>query len=221
MIATYVSPRPTPFTFESAAEAMRAALGRPSREVLALALAKCALETGRWQKIFNYNYGNIKAGASYVGMYTCLPILNEVIKGRVRWFRPDGEVIRLQGGTFTPTSAPRVAVPPGEPQTRMRAHANRFDGAFEYASFMRSRSAMWSAMHTGDPHAFVPAMKAGGYFTADAAVYERSVRSIWKEFALRLEGRSPEETRLPEPEWNEARAFASMSMFVAQQLEAA
>ncbi len=41
-------------------------------DTLALALAKTALETGRWQRIWNSNFGNIKASESYVGQYTCI-----------------------------------------------------------------------------------------------------------------------------------------------------
>jgi hypothetical protein len=138
MLARYVEPKITTLPFDRAREALAFGLTlpsndptapgkRPSREVLALGMAKCALETGRWQKMWNWNFGNIKAGESYAGMFTCIT-LNEVIGGQVKWFAPDGPVIRLMGGSFTPTSAPRVAVPPGHPQTRMRAHANAFDG---------------------------------------------------------------------------------------------
>jgi hypothetical protein len=208
--------------FEMAREALAAALRsqtgareacRPA--VLALAMAKCALETGRFQKIWNWNFGNIKAGESYVGMFTCIT-LNEVLIENgvpvVKWFAPDGPVIRLQGGGFTPTSAPRVAVPPGHPQTRMRAHANRFDGAYSYADFMQARPAMWGALQLGEPVAFVGAMKAARYMTADADVYARSVTSLFHEFRLRLEGRTPDEVRLPEHEWIGARGFAALAM---------
>ncbi len=221
MIATYVESKLTPMPFESAREALAAALrgpapayAAPRREVLALAMAKCALETGRYQKIYNWNFGNIKAGESYAGMFTCI-FLNEVIGGKVQWFGPDGPVIRLAGGSFTRTSAPRVAVPPGHAQTRMRAHANRFDGAYHYADFMQGKARMWSALQLGEPIAFVHAMKVAGYFTADEAPYARAAASLFREFSLKLEGRSPDETLLPEPEWAAARGLASASMALA------
>lgn len=215
MLATYVHPRLTPMPFERAREALAAGLREGTapvpREVLALGLAKCALETGRFQKIWNWNFGNIKASTRYAGMYTCI-VLNEVIGGRVQWFAPDGPVIRLAGGSFTPTSDPRVAVPPGHPQTRMRAHANAFDGAIAYGDFMQARPAMWAALKLGEPVAFVAAMKRGGYFTADESTYARAVASLYREFLLKLDGRNPEETRLPEPEWIGARGFATLAM---------
>lgn len=217
MIARYVAPKPTLMPFEPAREALAAALrdpitrAAPRREVLALAMAKCALETGRFQKIWNWNFGNVKAGEAYAGMFTCIT-LNEVIDGQTRWFAPDGPVIRLAGGSFTATSAPRVPVPPGHPQTRMRAHANRFDGAYAYVDFMRARAKMWSALHLGDPGPFVHAMKAGGYFTANEEPYRNAVASLFKEFSLKLESRVPDETRLPEETWSAARGLAARAM---------
>jgi hypothetical protein len=217
MLATYVEDKLTPMPFEVARQALRAGLREPPafleprREVLALCLAKSALETGRWQKIHNSNFGNIKAGESYSGNYTCI-LLNEVIDGRVRWFAPHGEVIRLQGGSFTNTSDKRHPIPPGHPQTRMRAYAGPTDGAGQYVDFLRARPKMWNALLTGDPHQFVRALKAGGYFTADEAPYARAVASLFKEFSFKLEGRSPDETRLPEDQWNAARGMAALAM---------
>ncbi len=216
MLATYEQPRLTPLTFDRAAQGLSAGLRgdnglAPSRAVLALCLAKTALETGRWQKMWNHNFGNIKASERYAGRYTCIT-LNEVIKGRVQWFAPDGPVIRLAGGTFTPTAAPRVAVPPGHPQTRMRSHANPFDGGISYCDFLRDRPGMWAALQIGEPIAFVRALKAGGYFTADEAPYARAVASLHREFLAKLEGKNPTETRLDEPEWQGSRALAMAAL---------
>ncbi len=222
MIAKYEHPRLTPLLFDRAAQALSAGLREdnglaPSRAVLALCLAKTALETGRWQKIWNYNFGNIKAGDSYVGRYTCIT-LNEVIKGQVKWFAPDGPVIRLAGGTFTPTAEPRVAVPPGHPQTRMRSYANPFDGGISYCDFLRKRPAMWAALLLGEPVAFVRALKAGRYFTADEAPYARAVASLHREFLAKLEGKSPPETRLDETEWQGSRALAMTALARAAEV---
>jgi hypothetical protein len=220
MLATYVHPKLTPMPFEAAREALAAGLRSPtgapaSREVLALALAKCALETGRFQKIWNWNFGNIKASTSYPGMFTCI-VLNEVLRRGDRdvvvWFAPEGELTAAPGRGGKIVEATRVAVPPGHAQTRMRAHANRFDGAMAYCDFMQARKALWDALHEGHPERFVAAMKRARYFTADETTYARAVASLFREFSLKLEGRSPEEVRLPEPEWIEARGFAALAM---------
>jgi hypothetical protein len=214
MIATYVHARLTPMTFEQAALAMkaglRAELGRdPSLEVLALALAKCALETGRFRAIWNWNWGNIKAGPKYPGNYTCIE-LNEVLGGKVVWFSPEGRLDKKGGKVVGELHS----VPPGHPQTRIRAHVNEFDGAMRYAEFLHRDAAgnvrpMWNALLLGEPIAFVRAMKAAGYFTAPEAAYAKAVGSLFKEFRLKLEGKSPELVPdLPEDdkEWRALRA---------------
>lgn len=178
MIATYVEPEVTPLSFSEAQEALRWAMGSPTLEQLALCLAKSALETGRWQKIWNHNFGNVKAGGSYVGMYTCIR-LNEVLKGKVEWFNPGSE---------------GFAVPPGHPQTRMRAFANAWDGAQEYMGVMRARfTKAHDAMLTGDPVKYVRVLKASGYFTADEAPYLKAVQSLHREFIAKLQGMAHED----------------------------
>jgi hypothetical protein len=147
MIATYVPSVLTPLTFDEAAGALRAALrdklqANPTTEALALALA-----------IWNANYGNVKAGPNYVGMYTCIT-LNEVLGGKVVWFAPEGQ---LAGGRGTPIVGERHAVPPGHPQTRMRAYANRYDGAFAYVDFVAGGryADAWQRLLVGDAAGYV------------------------------------------------------------------
>ena len=208
MLATYVPARLTPFTFDEAAEAMRAALRSrldkdPSRETLALALAKSALETGRWRSIWCSNWGNIKAGEKYEGMY-CAIELNEVLKGQVVWFSPKGRLDR-KGGKVV---AEPFEDPPGHPQTRMRAYANRYDGAFSYVDFVAGGryAAAWQKLLTGDALGYVHALKLAGYFTADEATYAKGVVSIHREFIGKLAGQNPEAFDPPDHEWEALRA---------------
>lgn len=200
MLATYTAPKKTPFGFGEASDAMRAALrdklGKdPTREVLALALAKTALETGRWQSIWNANWGNVKAGEQYVGQYTCI-LLNEVLrrdgKDVVVWFAPEGELVAGPGSAI---KYERIAVPSGHPQTRMRAYANRFDGAFSYVDFVGSGryAAAWQRLLAGDAAGYVHALRAAGYFTAPEDVYARTVVALHKEFLGKLGGQNPGE----------------------------
>lgn len=209
MLATYVHARLTPMSFEAAAEAMRAALrsvtggADPSNKFLGLALAKCALETGRFRSIWNNNWGNIKAGPSYVGMYCCFE-LNEVLDGKVVWFGPKGRLDKRGGKVI----AEHCEDPPGHPQTRMRAHANRFDGAFRYVDFMCSPRFMpsFERMQAGDSGGMVHLMKRARYFTADEATYANSVASLHREFLLKLEGKHPETFDPQDHEWESLRA---------------
>lgn len=208
MLATYVNAKLTPFSFEDADAAMTAALRdklgtQPSREVRALALAKTALETGRWRSIWCSNWGNVKAGEKFDGMYCCIE-LNEVLKGQVVWFSPRGQLDR-KGGKVV---AEPFDDPPGHPQTRMRAYANRFDGAFAYVDFVGGGryAAAWQKLLTGDPAGYVHALKLAGYFTADEAAYAKGVISIHREFLGKLSGQNPETFDPPDHEWEALRA---------------
>lgn len=189
MKAAYVEPVKTPLSFDEALVCMRqgihVATGTPpSDPALALALAKTALETGRWQHMYCWNLGNIKAGDNYVGMYTAYPC-NEVINGKVVWFSPSGQLDR-KGGVVTGLA---WAVPPGHPQTRFRAYANAYDGAQQYVDFVangRYRDA-WQRLLDGDAAGYVHALRARGYFTADEATYLRGVDRLFREFLPKIE----------------------------------
>jgi hypothetical protein len=201
MLATWVPARLTPFSFEDAAVAMRAALrhqlqAEPSRETLALALAKCALETGRWKSIWANNWGNVKAGVKYEGLYCCFE-LNEVLREKgpdgkprdvVVWFSPRGRLDR-KGGKVV---AEPFEDPPGHPQTRMRAYLTREDGAIAYVSFVSGGRYAdgWQLLLKGDAVGYVRAIKAKGYFTADEAKYRAGVVSMQREFIGKLSGLS-------------------------------
>jgi hypothetical protein len=216
MLAAYIHDRVTPYSFDDAADAMRGALSAelgslPTRECLALALAKCALETGRWRAIHQHNWGNVKAGATYVGQYCCFE-LNEVLreKGRdvVVWFGPRG---RLSGKGGKVVAEP-CDDPPGHPQTRMRAHANRYDGAYAYVDFMvrgakgRFQQA-FNFMRVGNAQAMVREMKLKGYFTADESSYMGAVASINREFIGKLAGQHPEPVELTDAEYEAFRTY--------------
>lgn len=191
MKAVYVEPKKTPLTFDEAAAAMQqgilVATGvAPTTSALALALAKTALETGRWQKMWNANWGNVKAGESYDGMYTCYPC-NEVLAGKVVWFDPAGQLTAKDGEV----TGLAWAVPPGHPQTRFRAYANEFDGAQQYVDFVvngRYRDA-WARLLEGDAAGYVHQLRLHGYFTADEATYRKGVEALFKEFVGKLEER--------------------------------
>jgi hypothetical protein len=114
-------------------------------------------------------------------MFTCIR-LNEVLNGKVKWFDPDSD---------------GFAVPPGHPQTRMRAFANAWDGAEQYLGVMRDRFKLaYDAMMTGDAQKYVHTLKATGYFTADEAPYLRGVQSLQREFMAKLQGLPHEDVRL-------------------------
>jgi hypothetical protein len=195
--AAYVPPERTPIAFPTVVDAMRWALkgalgSKPSDQVLSLALAKTALETGRWQQIWRNNWGNVKAGADYRGMFTCIK-LNEVLTvGGVRrlvWFAPEGQLASKNG----PLVGPPLPVPDGHPQTRMRAYANAYDGVLSYVEFVSGGyyRAAWNELLKGDATAYVHALKVAKYFTADEAPYRAGVVSLQKEMLARIRQEEP------------------------------
>lgn len=228
MLATHKPAEKTPVAFEYAAGALSAALASaightPSFEVLALSLAKTTLESGRdgdryWVSSRHWNIGNIKAGAQYSGMFTTYAC-NEVLDGKVVWFSPHG---RLSGRGGVVVSEP-YEDPPGHPQTRFRAYANAFDGAYQYVDFIASgryRDA-WAELLEGDATGYVNALHAKGYFTADPGVYSSGVFSLHREFIAKLKGEAMPNMWIPgheviqsmlaQQEWNqrEIRALAT------------
>jgi hypothetical protein len=200
MQAAYVPPRRTPLSFDAASEVLGYALQRqldrkPSDEVLALALAKTSLETGRYLSIWNEGFGNVKSGPDYRGMFTCIT-LNEVLvrsgKKVLVWFAPEGELSAAPSKGGKLIGSP-IAVPDGHPQTRMRAYANEFDGAISYVEFVAGGryKAAWAKLLEGDPAGYVHALKVAGYFTADEALYRKGVVSLYNEALAKLRKLEP------------------------------
>jgi len=218
MLATFVDAQKTPYTFEAAMEALKWAMNDPAIPVLALGAAKCALETARWETIWNHNWGNVKAAADYEGMFTCI-VLNERLLNKTTgkmeyvWFAPEGRLTASPklGGKLVGKPLP---VPPGHAQTRMRAFANRFDGADQYVRFVAEKyPTSWRALLTGDPYAYVHALKAGGYFTAEEGPYATGVASLQREFTRRLNGFAPDPKVEDSLDWDALRALVAHSQF--------
>lgn len=191
MKAAYVPPKRTPIDFPTVVEAMSWALkgqlgSDPNEKVLSLALAKTALETARWTQIWCSNWGNIKAGSEYQGMFTCIT-LNEVLNGKLVWFAPEGQLSAAPNKGGKLVGSP-IAVPDGHPQTRMRAYANAYDGALCYVEFVSGGryKAAWRKLLEGDAVVYVHALKAAGYFTADEALYRKGVVSLQTEMLSKL-----------------------------------
>ena len=157
-----VDNRLTPLTRQEATQSLVEAYGRvtggaPSARVLALLLAHTAFETGRWQKLHNFNFGNAKAGLSYprVTQFRC----SEVENGAEQFFDPP------------------------DPHCNFRAYETAADGAVDYIKVLQSRAHWWNGLQTEDPGAFVDALAtAPKYFTGDPVVYKRAVAALFDEF---------------------------------------
>ncbi|HYQ29545.1 MAG TPA: hypothetical protein VER04_20075 [Polyangiaceae bacterium] len=174
-----VANRLTPLTRQDAAAALAEAYARvtggsPSARILALLLAHTAFETGRWQKLHNFNFGNVKAtpSFSFITQFRC----SEVENGVEQFFDPP------------------------DPHCNFRAYTNPADGAVDYIKVLQSRPHWWAGLQTEDPAAFVAALATPPkYFTGDPAAYKRAMASLFDEFRplARAAVRAPRSASLP------------------------
>ncbi len=187
MLATYTPPELTRLEFNEAAEVHRWGLAETgellTEPALALGMSKTALESDRWQKMFNWNFGNVKCPETQPGMFTAYKC-NEVIKGKVVWFAPEGELSGKDGVVV----GKRWDVPPAHPQTRFQAFANQWDGIERYVAFLKRPRYLkaYRALLGGSAVAYVHELKVAGYFTAPEDLYVRGVAKLQSEFLARL-----------------------------------
>lgn len=201
MSGRFVPSKVTALNATEVAKAFRSAFSTvvgsdPSKECLALLVAQSALETGRWRSMYNFSFGNARPGDSEA--FTCLPICNEILKGKTHWYRPEGEVASRESQMLI---GPLYAVPPGHPMSRFCAFDSAESGAIHHLRLLSKRpryAKAWQASLAGQPLAFVAALKAAGYFTADEAPYARAVVSLWKEYCAMLD-RLTADTEPPPP----------------------
>lgn len=180
---------------------------------VSILVAQSALETGNWKAIWNANFGNVKSGKSWKWDYTCIR-LNEVLHGVVEWFAPEGKLGRNKNG---PVIGENYSVPPGHPQTRMRAFPTALDGALDHIAFLAIDSRpddgkpnrygkAFQAACDGDPKAFAHELKVAGYYTADEAPYARAVQALTTKFYPLAVDADADEDFLPPAEHEQLRA---------------
>jgi hypothetical protein len=163
--------------------------GLPTDRVLALLLAHTAFETGRWQKIHNFNFGNVKATLSYplITQFRC----SEVENGVERFFDPP------------------------DPHCNFRAYTNAADGAVDYIKVLQSRPHWWNGLQTEDSGAFVDALAtAPKYFTGNPVAYKQAIASLFDEFRplVLAAAREPRLASSPSPRRFSSERFAARAV---------
>lgn len=107
--------------------------------------------------MFNWNFGNVKAGPNTPLWYGVR--CSEIIDGKEVFFDPP------------------------DPACRFVAYPSMTDGVRAYFTLLRRRfAAAWPYVEASDPDGFVRALKREHYFTADVDVYANAVRSLYREF---------------------------------------
>ena len=165
----------TPLTLIEAARALCAAYrsvfsDELSRSALCCLLAQTALETGQWHAIHCYNWGNVKAGGSWLGD-VCMFHCGEIIDGNEVFFDPP------------------------HPQTHFRAYPSAAAGAEAYVRFLGTAShppkpnryqAAWDAAMAGDIESFVDELSTARYFTASVDRYRAEAVTLYQQFQREL-----------------------------------
>lgn len=155
--------RLTPLTEAQAAGALSTAYKRvtgvfPTQRILELLMAQTAQETGRWLRLHNYGFGNLKASASnaYYQGFRCW----EVVNGQTVWYEADN------------------------PMCRFAAYLTPEDGAEQYIRLLQKRAHWWNGLQTGTVEGFVSGLTTvPKFFTGDAGVYARNMRQFISEYA--------------------------------------
>ena len=161
----------------------------PTAEGLACHVAQSALETGHWKACHWWNFGNVKASASYDGTITyfgCNEILKNPVTGQrqVHWFHPSAQ---RQWSGHDAWLAAHPASKPDDSQCRWRAYETIELGSTEQLAFLAKRNryrAAWDAGLRGDPIAFSRALRAAGYYTADESHYTKLLNSLFGKYLM-------------------------------------
>jgi flagellum-specific peptidoglycan hydrolase FlgJ len=152
-MGTFVENQLTKLSPEQAASALSEGYklitgSKPTQAVLSLLLGQTALETGNWQSMHNYNFGNVR-GVSPDGLFTS--------------FRA-GEV---EGGK-------EVFYEAGDPRNKFRAYQDVISGAADYIRALRDKPHWWNGLQSGTVEGFIAGLTTyPAYFTANAAQYSR------------------------------------------------
>lgn len=153
----------TPLSKTAAEDALSEAFhdvfgSRPTQNQLALIMAQTALETGRWTKIYNYNFGNIKATSVWRGNVTTFPC-SEVKDGKETHY------------------------PAGDEHCLFRAYPTAALGAVDYLELLDRRTHWREGLMSGDPKVFNNALTTPpAYYTANKQKYGTALNKLYREF---------------------------------------
>ncbi|MGC4093443.1 MAG: hypothetical protein QM756_37215 [Polyangiaceae bacterium] len=170
----YRPPVRTLLTFEQVAEAIPIAFQSaegtaPTLKTVAKLIAQSSLETGHYQHMWNYNFGNVKKrwqpddGLLFT-MFRC----NEIIGGKVQWFDPP------------------------HPQTHFRAFESAAAGVIDWQRLILKvqRYAPAKALLVDDKvsgHDFAFKLGECGYYTADKDTYSNAVDRLTETSFAKLQ----------------------------------
>lgn len=146
--------------------------------------AQYAIETGG-TNCFNWNIGNVKKVAGDGFDYHCLRgVWEGVSPAEAARLIASGEAIADPSANHArAVGAGRVSVifNPPHPQTRFRAYPSLDVSMQHHLELLAKKrfASCWPAVMAGNVDAFAAALKAKGYFTADAGAYANGMRPAY------------------------------------------
>ncbi len=131
---------------------------RPSAIILTLLAGQSALETGNWDSIHNYNFGNKKWSGQDKNwqFFRC----SEVINGE------------------------EVFYDPPSPVCKFAAYGSAAEGAAAYIKLLQSRSHWWAGLQSGTVDGFIKGLTTKpAYFTANPIQYRNVLQERMSHYA--------------------------------------
>jgi hypothetical protein len=144
--------------------------------------------------VHNFNLGNAKSGITHPHAYfACTEDVSPLNFAKLRRDSQWGHLVEFVSTRLTtrpgkaPTPIVRARFRPPHPTCRFRAFESLDAGVdFHFALLQGKFRSAWPALEAGDAHAFVAALRRGGYFTGPLDVYQRGVASRQRDIMKRL-----------------------------------
>lgn len=147
-------------------------IGVVTQEAGRLILAQIWLETARGKSMFNNNWGNITAGASWTGGFWRPP-----------WFNKADVDVLPEGEQKTRLLKLHQMMLEGKAPQKFRAYDSLNEGLKDYITRLnREFKALVEAAKTGSPDKFADAIRSSGYNRDADPTTAASLRSLMNEF---------------------------------------
>lgn len=179
----FLPPKPKPIDVKAAliTAYLHAYHQSPPSGAVELLMAHQALETGWWGHMPNYNLGGIRP-ASEDQLWTAFTTFEDLPEDvAAEWVKASTHEKPCELGVKLANGKRRVNCKPNHDASVFRAFDSLDDGVRAYFDVLSHRfSSCWTAVLSGDPAAFVHALKSHGYFTADEQTYQQNIVSLFR-----------------------------------------
>jgi hypothetical protein len=163
----------------------------PTRATVTLKVVHCNAEVGeRFSACHCYNLGNIKALVlgvhGWTGDFTMFECGEEVTEAQYQrllfQYKEFANCLTVKSRYVRATKSGPInmvslRIKPPHPWSRFRAFDDLFDGVRSQLSYLESHQSVLNALMTGNLETYNRALHDAGYYTADASVYLKLMKS--------------------------------------------